>query len=101
MWGGEGGVGQNIGEQEGWEQTLDLAPHSNALPYDTLLTLARVWCVGVGEVWCVCVGGEGGVGQNIGEQEGWEQTLDLAPHSNALPYDTLLTLVRVWCVCVC
>ena len=49
---------------------------------------------------CVC-GGGGGVGQNIGEQEGWEQTLDLAPHSNVLPYDTLLTLVRVWCVCVC
>ena len=51
----------------------------------------------VGEGW----GGGGGVGQNIGEQEGWEQTLDLAPHSIVLPYDTLLTLVRVWCVCVC
>ena len=36
----------------------------------------------------MCGCGLGGVGQNIGEQEGWEQTLDLAPHSNALPYDT-------------
>ena len=69
---GGGGVGQNIGEQKGWEQTLDLASHSNVLPYDTLLTLVRVWCVCVCEVWCVCGGGGGGgggVGQNIGEQE--------------------------------
>ena len=60
MWGGGGGVGQNIGEQEGWEQTLDLAPHSNALPYDTLLTVVRVWCVCVLGLVCVCVGGGGG-----------------------------------------
>ena len=32
--------------------------------------------------------------REIGEQGGWDQTLDLAPHSIVLPYDTLLTLVR-------
>ena len=47
---------REIGEQGGWEQTLDLAPHSIVLPYDTLLTLVRVWCVCGG----VCVGGGGG-----------------------------------------
>ena len=59
---------REIGEQGGWEQTLDLAPHSIVLPCDTLLTLVRVWCVCVR--FGVCVGWGWGVGQNIGEQGG-------------------------------
>ncbi|XP_076455251.1 E3 ubiquitin-protein ligase UBR4-like isoform X3 [Babylonia areolata] len=37
--------------------------------------------------------------REIGSQGGWDQTMDLAPHSIVLPYDTLLTLIEHLKVC--